>query len=149
MGEDQQGEIQEQLADTVELLRWIIGVLAGSAWQNLGLVPNPASKKVVRDLEDARLAIDAAASLIEHLKLRVDEKERRDLDTLLANLRLNFVEQSAKPESTGCYTQIRSTLASHERKPLGKRTERVFALRRAPTRAVVCVVCGGIRAREA
>ena len=40
-------------------------------------------------------------SLIEHLKLRVDEKERRDLDTLLANLRLNFVEQSAKPESTG------------------------------------------------
>src|SRR5438093_10935347 len=101
MGEDQQGEIQEQLADPVELLRWIIGVLAGSAWQNLGLVPNPASKKVVRNLEDARLAIDAAASLIEHLKLRVDEKERRDLDTLLANLRLNFVEQSAKPESTG------------------------------------------------
>ena len=101
MGEDQQGEIQEQLADTVELLRWIIGVLAGSAWQNLGLVPNPASKKVVRNLEDARLAIDAAASLIEHLKPRVDEKERRDLDTLLANLRLNFVEQGAKPESTG------------------------------------------------
>jgi len=101
MGEDQQGEIQEQLADTVELLRWIIGVLAGSAWQNLGLVPNPASKKVVRNLEDARLAIDAAASLIEHLKPRVDEKERRDLDTLLANLRLNFVEQSGKPESTG------------------------------------------------
>ncbi|TMJ10741.1 MAG: DUF1844 domain-containing protein [Bacillati bacterium ANGP1] len=100
MGEDQQGEIQEQLADTVELLRWIIGVLAGSAWQNLGLVPNPASKKVVRNLEDARLAIDATASLIEHLKLRVDEKERRDLDTLLANLRLNFVEQSTKPEST-------------------------------------------------
>ena len=101
MGEDQQGEIQEQLADTVELVRWIIGVLAGSAWQNLGLVPNPASKKVVRNLEDARLAIDAAASLIEHLKPRVDEKERRDLDTLLANLRLNFVEQSGKPESTG------------------------------------------------
>jgi len=99
-GETQSG-IQDELADTAELLRWIIGVLAGSAWQNLGLVPNPASKKVVRNLEDARLAIDAVASLIEHLKPRVDEKERRDLDTLLANLRLNFVEQSGKPESTG------------------------------------------------
>ena len=96
-----QAGIQDELADTVELLRWIVGVLAGSAWQNLGLVPNPASKKVVRNLEDARLAIDAVASLIEHLKRRVDEKERRDLDTLLANLRLNFVEQSGKPESTG------------------------------------------------
>lgn len=98
MDEEQQANIQEQLADTVELLRWIVGVLSGSAWQNLGLVPNPASKKVVRNLNDARLAIDAVASLVELLKPRVDEKERRDLDTLLANLRLNYVEQQAKPE---------------------------------------------------
>src|SRR5437773_7497836 len=96
-----QSDIQQELADTVELLRWIIGVLAGSAWQNLGLVPNPASRRVGRDLEAARLDIDAVASLIDHLKCRVDEKERRDLDTLLANLRVNFVEQGRKPESTG------------------------------------------------
>lgn len=101
MDQDQQADVQEQLADTVELLRWIVGVLSGSAWQNLGLVPHPTSKKVVRNLDDARLAIDAVASLIDHLKPRVDENERRDLDTLLANLRLNFVEQSAKSESTG------------------------------------------------
>ncbi|TMI71527.1 MAG: DUF1844 domain-containing protein [Bacillati bacterium ANGP1] len=99
--EDEAKAAEEQLADTVELLRWIIGVLGGSAWQNLGLVPNPATKKVTRNLDDARLAIDAAASLIEHLKPRVDETERRELDTLLANLRLNFVEQQAKSEQPG------------------------------------------------
>lgn len=97
--DDKQSEVQEQPADVVELLRWVITVLAGSAWQNLGLVPDPATKKVVRNLEDARLAIDAAASLIEHLKPRVDAKEQRELDTLLANLRLNFVEQKTRPES--------------------------------------------------
>lgn len=96
--DDKQSEVQEQPADVVELLRWVITVLAGSAWQNLGLVPDPATKKVARNLDDARLAIDAAASLIEHLKPRVDEKEQRELDTLLANLRLNFVEQKTKPE---------------------------------------------------
>jgi len=79
----------------------MIGVLGGCAWQNLGLVPHPETKKVTRNLEDARLAIDAAASLIEHLKPRVDETERRELDTLLANLRLNFVEQQAKSEQPG------------------------------------------------
>ena len=101
MGENERPDTQEQLADTVELLRWIIGVLGGSAWQNLGLIPNPATKKVARNLDDARLAIDAAASLIEHLKPRVDETERRELDTLLANLRLNFVEQQAKSQQPG------------------------------------------------
>ena len=99
MSEDQTREAQEQPADIVELLRWIVGVLAGAAWQNLGLVPNPATKKVERNLDDARLAIDAAAGVIEHLKPRADEKERRDLDTLLANLRLNFVEQKSKTDS--------------------------------------------------
>ncbi|OLD53181.1 MAG: hypothetical protein AUI83_09035 [Armatimonadetes bacterium 13_1_40CM_3_65_7] len=99
--EDEAKAAGEQLADTVELLRWMIGVLGGSAWQNLGLVPHPETKKVTRNLEDARLAIDAAASLIEHLKPRVDETERRELDTLLANLRLNFVEQQAKSEQPG------------------------------------------------
>jgi len=100
MSNDTQTEMQDQPADVVELLRWIVGVLAGAAWQNLGLVPNPATKKVERNLDDARLAIDAAAALIEQLKPRVDEKERRDLDTLLANLRLNFVEQKSKTESS-------------------------------------------------
>ena len=99
--EDEAKAAGEQLADTVELLRWMIGVLGGCAWQNLGLVPHPETKKVTRNLEDARLAIDAAASLIEHLKPRVDETERRELDTLLANLRLNFVEQQAKSEQPG------------------------------------------------
>lgn len=101
MSEDQTREGQEQPANVVALLRWMVGVLAGGAWQNLGLVPHPATKKVERNLDDARLAIDAAAALIDQLKPRIDEQERRELDTLLANLRLNFVEQKAKAESSG------------------------------------------------
>ncbi len=101
MSDETQAEAADQPANVVELLRWMIGVLAGGAWQNLGLVPHPTTKKMERNLDDARLAIDAAAALIDQLKPRVDEKERRDLDTLLANLRLNFVEQRAKTESSG------------------------------------------------
>jgi len=90
----------EHPATVVELLRWMISALAGSAWQNLGLIPDPATKMIKTNLDDARLAIDAAASLVEHLKPRVDEKEQRELETLLTNLRLNFVEQKARAESS-------------------------------------------------
>lgn len=82
--------------NAVELLQWCVSVLVASAWQNLGLVPNPATSKIERNLEDARLAIDATASLIEHLKPRLADSEQRELDTLLTNLRLNFVEQKSK-----------------------------------------------------
>jgi hypothetical protein len=81
---------------TSDLLRWCIGVLAGAAWQNLGLVPNPASKTVERNLDDARMAIDAVAALMDLIKPHLDERARREMDNLLADLRLNFVEQKSK-----------------------------------------------------
>ena len=79
-----------------DLLRWCVSLLATSAWQAMGLIPDPATNAVERHLDDARLAIDATASLIELLRPRASEAERRELENLLANLRLNFVEQSAK-----------------------------------------------------
>lgn len=79
-----------------DLVRWCVSLLATSAWQAMGLIPDPATNTVERRLDDARLAIDAAASLVEHLRPRATDAERRELDNLLANLRLNFVEQAAK-----------------------------------------------------
>ncbi|HEY6103945.1 MAG TPA: DUF1844 domain-containing protein [bacterium] len=79
-----------------ELVRWCVTLLATSAWQALGLIPDPATHRVERHLDDARLAIDAAASLIEHLRPGLPEAEQREFETLLTNLRLNFVEQQTK-----------------------------------------------------
>jgi len=84
-----------------DLVRWCVSLLATSAWQGLGLIPDPATRKVERNLEDARLAIDAAAALIEHLRPRAGDAERRELDNLLATLRLNFVEQAGKEQASG------------------------------------------------
>ena len=83
-------------ANAVDLLHWCISALAAGAWQEMGLVPHPATDKIERNLENARLAIDAAAALIDLLKPRLDPHAQRNLDTLLANLRLNFVEQKSK-----------------------------------------------------
>lgn len=84
-----------------DLLRWCVSLLATSAWQAMGLIPDPATNRIQSNLDDARLAIDAAAGLLEHLRPRLTETERREFDNLLANLRLNYVEQKAKFESGG------------------------------------------------
>jgi len=73
-----------------------ISLLASKAWEAMGLVPDPATRRIERVLPDAQIAIDAAAALADLIRGRVGDAERRELDTLLMNLRLNFVEQRAK-----------------------------------------------------
>jgi hypothetical protein len=84
-----------------DLLRWCVSLLATSAWQAMGLIPDQATHKTERKLDDARLAIDATGALIELLRPRVDAAERHELETLLANLRLNFVAQTNKAQHGG------------------------------------------------
>ncbi len=89
-------EASEELVDTTSLLRWCVSLLAANAWQGMGLVPNPATQKVERNLDDARLAIDAVAALADQLRPRLPDAERRQLETLLTDLRLNFMQQKER-----------------------------------------------------
>ncbi len=86
------------LPDSGTLVASCIHLLSAKAWETMGLVPNPSTGKVERDFEEARLAIDGASALAEVLKPRVGDSESKDLDNLIANLRLNFVEQKRKAE---------------------------------------------------
>jgi hypothetical protein len=88
-----QAEAQPPLLDLVQTF---LNVLAARAWQHMGLVPDPTSGKVERRLDEAQVAIDAAAALAEVLRPRVGERDRREIETLITNLRLNFVEQKSR-----------------------------------------------------
>ena len=80
---------------THDLLVWMLGILAHKAWEGMGLVANPMTNKVEKNMEEARLAIDAYAATFEVVRVRVEDQPRRDMETLLTTLRLNFVEKSA------------------------------------------------------
>ncbi len=82
--------------DAIALVLTCISLLASKAWEAMGLVPDPTTKLIERRMEDAQLAIDAAAALADLLREKLGDTDRRELDTLLMNLRLNFVEQRAK-----------------------------------------------------
>ena len=80
---------------TRELMVWMLGVLGAKAWQGMGLVPNPASGKIEKDLGDARIAIDAFSALLDAMRPHLEAQARQDTEALLTTLRLNFVEKSA------------------------------------------------------
>jgi hypothetical protein len=80
----------------LEMVGLYIGQLQEIAWSRMGLTPNPTSGTIERDLADARLAIDCAADLVGRIMPLLDATTRRELETMLANLRLNFVQQSGK-----------------------------------------------------
>jgi len=95
-GAPQEAAARPAEVDVTALVLTCISLLGQKAWAALGLVPDPASGKIERRLEDARLAIDAAAALVEGARERVSAADRRELETLLTNLRLNYVEQRSR-----------------------------------------------------
>jgi cobalamin biosynthesis Mg chelatase CobN len=86
----------EVRASALTLAASCLSVLAAKAWEAMGLVPSEATKQIERNLDEAQLAIDAAAALAEVLRPRVPETERREIENLIATLRLNYVEQKGK-----------------------------------------------------
>lgn len=84
--------------DVWSVLHVCIGQLAGVAWQTMGLRADPFTNKMTKDLGQARVAIDATAALVELLLPQVQGQEKRDLQALLTDLRLNFVRQQGERE---------------------------------------------------
>jgi len=77
-----------------DILRMSVQLLSDKAWVSIGLVPNPATGKVEQNLAEARRAIDAATDVIKHLEADASPMEKRELQNLLQDLRVNFLRQS-------------------------------------------------------
>lgn len=77
-----------------DLVLIFIAELQTRALMHLGLVPNPQTRLVAKDLPQAQLAIDCMAALIEQLSPTAAPAERGQLHQILADLQLTFVRES-------------------------------------------------------
>jgi hypothetical protein len=75
------------------ILQMSLGLLSERAWVAMGLVADPATNQVEKDIEEARRAIDVVADLAKHLEPVATPDERRELQRMVTDLRLNFVRQ--------------------------------------------------------
>lgn len=80
--------------DIYDTLRFMIGLLNQAAWIHLGLVVPPGASEARTDLVQARVAIDSLEALVEKLMPKAKDDEKRELTTMLANLRINYVRKA-------------------------------------------------------
>ena len=83
-------DVPEQFDD-----RMTVGLLAEQSWVAMGLVADPITGKIRKNLPDARRGIDALADLLRHLEPDATPEEKRELQMALSNLRVNFIQQSS------------------------------------------------------
>jgi hypothetical protein len=67
---------------------------ASVSWQKLGLHPDPVTNQMDPNLDEAKVAIDIAAFLVQQLEPKLDDDDRRKVQGLLRDLRINFVQKA-------------------------------------------------------
>lgn len=89
--EKQEEPIKEP--DLPTLFIWFISMLSGKAWEYLGLIMNPETKEINKDLKKAKIVIDTIAFLFDQIKDVLNKEDFNRIENLLANLRMNYVEK--------------------------------------------------------
>ncbi|HVP56858.1 MAG TPA: DUF1844 domain-containing protein [bacterium] len=79
----------------------LILIFQGAAMQQMGKILNPLTGKIEKNIEQARFSIDTLAMLREKTRGNLSDDLERFLDSRLLNLRMNFVEESAKEADAG------------------------------------------------
>jgi uncharacterized protein DUF1844 len=74
----------------------LVQVIAAPAMVHLGILANPATGKIERNLEQARWQIDLLHVLEEKSRPSLSAEERARVDQLLAQLRNAYVAQSTR-----------------------------------------------------
>jgi len=82
--------------DVYSVIKSFISILSSQTWLWLGLFKNPTTGKLETDLQQARVAIDIIAVLIEKVNDNSTPAEQRELRDLINDLRMNFVRQNTK-----------------------------------------------------
>ena len=67
--------------------------LEGKAWAYIDFVTHPETQKHKKDINEAKLAIDAMDVLYKIIEEQLSVEQKKDLQTRLTNLRLNFAKK--------------------------------------------------------
>jgi hypothetical protein len=78
----------------------LVLMFQSAAMQQMGKIKNSATDKIERDLEQAQLSIDMLDMLSVKMKGNLNQEENRYLSTVLKELKLNYVDEQSKDQSS-------------------------------------------------
>jgi hypothetical protein len=89
----------EQNDKNTQLFMYLVSSFEMAAMQGLGKINSPVSGKIEKNLEQAQFAIDVMDMIKDKTKGNLTDYEARFLDTVSAQLKLNYVDEAnKKPE---------------------------------------------------
>ncbi len=88
-------QVPKEPVDVVTVVLWMVQELQAQAWIKMGLWKDPVTDQLVTDLAQAKIAIDGVAALVEVVRPHLSDEQRREMERLLTDLRLNFVQRSS------------------------------------------------------
>jgi hypothetical protein len=80
------------------LFMQLILMFHGAAMQQMGKIKNPVTDKIERDLTQAQFSIDMLDMMKDRTKGNLSPEEERFLQSLLQELKLNFVDEAGKDQ---------------------------------------------------
>jgi len=95
--QQQANDYEQQMAQVTSysIATSLVMVMAQKAWVNLGkIAADPKSNETKVDLPQAKFSIDVIAAVHELLKPHISAEESNQIQSLLTNLRLNYVSSS-------------------------------------------------------
>ncbi|MBI5214623.1 MAG: DUF1844 domain-containing protein [Ignavibacteriae bacterium] len=82
------------------LLIQLLAIFQGAAMQHMGKMADPVTNQIGQDLGQAQFAIDMLEMLQARMKGNLDTEEEKIFTTVLQDLRLNYVDEVTKAQST-------------------------------------------------
>jgi len=80
-----------------QLFIQLVAMFHIAGMQQMGKIKHPVTDKIERNLEAAQNSIDLLDMLKEKTRGNLSEEEEKMLDQILQELKLNFVDETAKP----------------------------------------------------
>jgi len=81
------------------LLINIVTMFTQQAWMAMGKLKNPITDKTERNLQEASFYIDIIDLMRRKMSDNLSDDEEKFLDSSLSGLKMNYLEESNKPES--------------------------------------------------
>jgi hypothetical protein len=88
-----------ELDKNTSLFFGLVMTFQAAAMQQMGKVKNPATDKIERSLEQAQVSIDLLDMLEAKTHGNLTENETKLLKSVIQELKLNFVDESAKEKN--------------------------------------------------
>ena len=99
----------EQVDKNKQMFYYLVSTFEIAALQQMGKIKNPLTDSIDRNLDQAQFSIDIIDMLAAKTGENLDSEEKRFIDNVLAQLKLNFIDELEKDKKTEEVKQEKET----------------------------------------